>query len=190
MIYVDGTPKPEDITAYVSKVEFYLHESYKPNHIVTVLEPPFHLSRYAWGETQIKMRIFFHDARNKPVEVYHRLALDPSHYGRQVHGRERHVDLELDRNTTFMPTTPFQSKSKGGYNKSGSRNNLILNSAAEAAMADGAEEDERELQNTLSKPSTISTDPHGNSSGGVGFSAQNGLGTAAVDTVRAASVET
>jgi len=75
MIYVDGTPKPEDITAYVSKVEFYLHESYKPNHIITVSQPPFHLSRYAWGETQIKVRMFFHDARNKPVEVYHRLAV-------------------------------------------------------------------------------------------------------------------
>ncbi|KAF9197589.1 YEATS domain-containing protein 2, partial [Haplosporangium sp. Z 27] len=74
MIYVDGTPKPEEITAYVSKVEFHLHESYKPNHIVTVSEPPFHLSRYAWGETQIKVRLFFHDSRNKPVEVYHRLA--------------------------------------------------------------------------------------------------------------------
>lgn len=75
MIYVDGTPKPDDITAYVSKVEFYLHESYKPNHIITVSEPPFHLSRYAWGETQIKVRMFFHDVRNKPVEVYHRLAV-------------------------------------------------------------------------------------------------------------------
>lgn len=75
MIYVDGTPKPEDITAYVSKVEFHLHESYKPNHIVTVAEPPFHLSRFAWGETQIKVRLFFYDSRNKPVEVYHRLAV-------------------------------------------------------------------------------------------------------------------
>lgn len=75
MIYVDGTPKPEDITAYVSKVEFHLHESYKPNHIVTVTEPPFHLSRFAWGETQIKVRLFFYDPRNKPVEVYHRLAV-------------------------------------------------------------------------------------------------------------------
>lgn len=75
MIYVDGTPKPEDITAYIAKVEFHLHESYKPNHVVTVSEAPFHLSRYAWGETQIKVRLFFHDERNKPVEVYHRLAV-------------------------------------------------------------------------------------------------------------------
>ncbi|KAF9905031.1 YEATS domain-containing protein 2 [Lobosporangium transversale] len=184
MIYVDGTPKPEDITAYVSKVEFHLHESYKPNHIVTVSEPPFHLSRYAWGETQIKVRLFFHDVRNKPVEVYHRLALDPTLCGRQVHGRERHVDLELDRNTTFVTTTPFQSRSKGSASKSGSRNNIILNSAAEVAMADGAEEDERELQNTLSHPGTSSIDLRniGNNT-----ATPNGL-ESTIDTVRAASM--
>ncbi|KAF9347927.1 YEATS domain-containing protein 2 [Mortierella sp. AD094] len=188
MIYVDGTPKPEEITAYVSKVEFHLHESYKPNHIVTVSEPPFHLSRYAWGETQIKVRLFFHDVRNKPVEVYHRLALDPTHCGRQVHGRERHVDLELDRNTTFKPSTPFQSRPKGSSSKSNSRNNLILNSAAEVAMADGAEEDEQELQNTLSRPAALAVGAHGTGAGSSSTGAQNGLG-AAIDTVRAASID-
>ncbi|KAI1297944.1 YEATS domain-containing protein 2 [Mortierella claussenii] len=207
MIYVDGTPKPEDITAYVSKVEFHLHESYKPNHIVTVSEPPFHLSRYAWGETQIKVRLFFHDVRNKPVEVYHRLALDPTHCGRQVHGRERHVDLELDRNTTFIETTPFQSRSRSGTNKSGSRNNLILNSAAEVAMADGADEDERELQNTLSHPSVpSSTHARDVNNAGVALNGSDSSTTTsitttaitttaaaaastAVDTVRAASID-
>ncbi|KAG0297793.1 YEATS domain-containing protein 2 [Dissophora globulifera] len=200
MIYVDGVPKPEDITAYVSKVEFHLHESYKPNHIVTVSEPPFHLSRYAWGETQIKVRLLFHDPRNKPVEVYHRLTLDPTHCGRQVHGGERHVDLELDRNTTFLAPTPHQSRSKGSssHAKSSARNNLILNSAAEVAMAANAEEDEQELQNTLSKPSTSATvqGVSGVRTGGGGeagvLAVQNGTGAAAaavVDTVRAASVE-
>ncbi|KAF9115675.1 YEATS domain-containing protein 2 [Mortierella sp. AM989] len=188
MIYVDGTPKPDEITAYVSKVEFHLHESYKPNHIVTVSEPPFHLSRYAWGETQIKVRLFFHDVRNKPVEVYHRLALDPTHCGRQVHGREKHVDLELDRNTTFRPSTPFQSRSKGSTSKSISRNNLILNSAAEVAMADGAEEDEQELQNTLSRPATLSSSARGAGVGNPSIGVQSGSG-AAVDTVRAASTD-
>ncbi|KAF8925020.1 YEATS domain-containing protein 2 [Dissophora ornata] len=165
MIYVDGAPKPEDITAYISKVEFHLHESYKPNHIVTVSEAPFHLSRYAWGETQIK--------------------LDPTHCGRQVHGGERHVDLELDRNTTFMTTTPLQSRSKSSGNKSGSRNNLILNSAAEVAMADGAEEDEQELQKTLSKPSVSSDNARGVNTGA---EVQTGV-SAAIDTVRAASID-
>ncbi|KAG0370127.1 YEATS domain-containing protein 2 [Mortierella sp. AD032] len=180
MIYVDGTPKPEDITAYIAKVEFHLHESYKPNHIVTVTEAPFHLSRYAWGETQIKVRLFFHDERNKPVEVYHRLALDPTHCGRQVHGREKHVDLELDRNTTFLAVAPFPSRSK----RSGARNNLILNSAAEVAMADGADEDEQELQNTLSGPGASRSE----AAGEVGSRAQSGS-NGVVDTVRAASVD-
>ncbi|KAF9949906.1 YEATS domain-containing protein 2 [Mortierella alpina] len=191
MIYVDGTPKPEDVTAYISKVEFHLHESYKPNHIVTVSEPPFHLSRYAWGETQIKVRLFFHDARNKPVEVYHRLALDPTHCGRQVHGRERHVDLELDRNTTFIPITPFQSRSSKGSNSASNRrphNNLILNSAAEVAMADGAEDDERELQDTLSIPSAAQVTQAGHQEVNGITTVLQSAGGGLVDTVRAASV--
>ncbi|KAG0043773.1 YEATS domain-containing protein 2 [Gryganskiella cystojenkinii] len=183
MIYVDGTPKPEEITAYISKVEFHLHESYKPNHIVTVTEPPFHLSRYAWGETQIKVKLYFQDPRNKPVEVYHRLALDPTHCGKQVHGRERYVDLELDRNTDFLSISRFQPRSKGTNNgKSGApANSLVLNSAREVAMADGAEADEQELQNTLSKPSDDAT-AAANKAG-----LQSGAGT--VDTVRAASLD-
>ncbi|KAG0204907.1 YEATS domain-containing protein 2 [Mortierella sp. GBA30] len=178
MIYVDGTPTPEDITAYISKVEFHLHESYKPNHIVTVSEPPFHLSRYAWGETQIKVRLFFHDARNKPVEVYHRLA---------VHGRERHVDLELDRNTTFVPIVPFPSRSSKGSSRR-PRNNLILNSAAELAMADGADDDERELQDTLSIPSAASAAAAASSAHQVVNGSAAVPKNAPVDTVRAASI--
>ncbi|KAG0086202.1 YEATS domain-containing protein 2 [Podila epicladia] len=182
MIYVDGTPKPEDITAYVSKVEFHLHESYKPNHIVTVTEPPFHLSRFAWGETQIKVRLFFYDPRNKPVEVYHRLALDPTHCGRQVHGRERNVDLELDRHTLFQEVTPFKSRAKGSYNKLNGQSAMITNSTVDVTMADNGEDDEQELQNTLSKPNR----PGAN---GQASMSSNGTGTPIVDTVRAASID-
>ncbi|KAF8985952.1 YEATS domain-containing protein 2 [Haplosporangium bisporale] len=182
MIYVDGTPKPEDITAYVSKVEFHLHESYKPNHIVTVAEPPFHLSRFAWGETQIKVRLFFYDSRNKPVEVYHRLALDPTHCGRQVHGRERNVDLELDRHTLFQDTTPFKPRAKGSNNKLNGQSAMIINSAVDVAMADNGEDDEQELQNTLSKPNRPGTN-------GQASISSSGPGTPTVDTVRAASID-
>ncbi|KAG0334156.1 YEATS domain-containing protein 2 [Podila horticola] len=182
MIYVDGTPKPEDITAYVSKVEFHLHESYKPNHIVTVTEPPFHLSRFAWGETQIKVRLYFYDPRNKPVEVYHRLALDPTHCGRQVHGRERNVDLELDRHTLFQEVTPFKPRTKSSNNKLNGQSAMILNSAVDVAMADNGEDDEQELQNTLSKPNRPGTN-------GQASMSSSGTGTPTVDTVRAASID-
>ncbi|KAG0252397.1 YEATS domain-containing protein 2 [Actinomortierella ambigua] len=174
MIYVDGTPNPEDITAYVQKVEFYLHESYKPNHIVTIEEPPFHLSRYAWGETTVKIMLYFKDERNKPVEVFHKLALDPTHCGRQVLGNERSVDLELDRNTDFRPITSFQKRDKDtikGAGMAASSSNssvssslsaqaqaraMILHTKADAAMADALtddkiDEDERELQDTFQK---------------------------------------
>ncbi|KAG0288765.1 hypothetical protein BGZ98_004146 [Dissophora globulifera] len=84
--------------------------------------------------------------------------LDPMYCRRQVHEGERHVDLELDTNTALLAPIPFQSqfKSSSGHTKSSARNNLIFNWATEVAMAANAEEDERELQNMLSK-SSIST---------------------------------
>lgn len=101
------------------------------------------------------------------------------------------MDLELDRNTTFIPITPFQSRSSKGSSSASSRrphNNLILNSAAEVAMADGAEDDERELQNTLSIPSAAqviqAAHQEVNGKGTALLTAGGGL----VDTVRAASV--
>lgn len=90
------------------------------------------------------------------------------------------MDLELDRNTTFLAAVPFPTRSK----RSGARNNLILNSAAELAMADGADEDEQELQNTLSGPGASRSGAAGESES----RAQN-ESSAVVDTVRAASVD-
>jgi len=52
-------------------------------------------------------------------------------------------------------------------------------------MADGAEEDEQELQNTLSKPGVAPTDSQGIGLENTGLGGQNGSSTA-IDTVRAA----
>ncbi|CAG8538490.1 3242_t:CDS:10 [Paraglomus occultum] len=106
MIYVVGPPNASNVSSFIRKVRFTLHQSYKPYHIVDVVEPPFQLSRLGWGEFPVRIQLFFVDKRNKPVELVHSLKLDYSNTGKQKVGEERRFDLELDRDTTFVELRP------------------------------------------------------------------------------------
>lgn len=58
----------EDMSAYVKKVHFKLHESYNnPNRIVT--KPPYELTETGWGEFEIVIKIYFHDPNERPVST-------------------------------------------------------------------------------------------------------------------------
>jgi len=116
MVYVAGPPHDLNVTSFIRKVRFYLHPSYRPHDIVDVIDPPFQLTRYGWGEFPIRIQIFFVDKRNKPVDVIHALKLDDTHSGKQRLGDERAFDLELDRNTEFIPSTPEHKKQKRKLN--------------------------------------------------------------------------
>ncbi|XP_056633806.1 YEATS domain-containing protein 4 [Diorhabda carinulata] len=64
----------EDMSTYVKKVQFKLHESYvNPNRIV--VKPPYELSETGWGEFEIVIKIYFHDPNERPVTMYHILKL-------------------------------------------------------------------------------------------------------------------
>uniref|UniRef100_T1GFC6 YEATS domain-containing protein 4 n=1 Tax=Megaselia scalaris TaxID=36166 RepID=T1GFC6_MEGSC len=64
----------EDMSAYVKKVHFKLHESYaNPNRIVT--KPPFEITETGWGEFEVVIKIYFHDPTERPVTCYHILKL-------------------------------------------------------------------------------------------------------------------
>lgn len=64
----------EDMSTYVKKVHFKLHESYNnPNRIVT--KPPYEVTETGWGEFDIVIKIYFHDPNERPVTVYHVLKL-------------------------------------------------------------------------------------------------------------------
>ncbi|KAF7731387.1 NuA4 histone H4 acetyltransferase complex and the SWR1 complex subunit [Apophysomyces ossiformis] len=67
----------EDISYYVKKVVFRLHETYA-NPLRTVEQPPFELHETGWGEFEIMIKIHFHPvACEKPVTLYHHLRLHP-----------------------------------------------------------------------------------------------------------------
>ena len=62
--------KEPNISTFIKKVRYFLHPSYKPN-IVDVTDPPFHLTRYGWGEFPIRVQLFFEDIVNKPIDIIH-----------------------------------------------------------------------------------------------------------------------
>lgn len=56
----------EDMSTYVKKVHFKLHESYNnPNRIV--VKPPYELTETGWGEFDFVIKIYFHDPNERPV---------------------------------------------------------------------------------------------------------------------------
>ncbi|ORX78620.1 hypothetical protein BCR32DRAFT_294951 [Anaeromyces robustus] len=100
MIYTRGVLS-EPISTFIKKVRYFLHPSYKPN-IIDVTYPPFHLTRYGWGEFPIRVQLFFEDIVNKPIDIIHILKLDTNKTGNQVLGNEKTYDIEIDRNTKFV----------------------------------------------------------------------------------------
>ncbi|XP_067133706.1 YEATS domain-containing protein 4 [Centruroides vittatus] len=64
----------EDMSTYVKKVHFKLHESYaNQNRVVT--KPPYEVTETGWGEFEIVIKIYFHDPNERPVTFYHILKL-------------------------------------------------------------------------------------------------------------------
>ncbi|CAH1115253.1 unnamed protein product [Psylliodes chrysocephalus] len=64
----------EDMSTYVKKVQFKLHESYANQNRI-VVKPPYELSETGWGEFEIVVKIYFHDPNERPVTMYHILKL-------------------------------------------------------------------------------------------------------------------
>jgi len=64
----------EDMSGYVKRVQFKLHESYA-NATRVVLKPPYEVTETGWGEFEIAIKIFFQDPNERPVTVYHLLKL-------------------------------------------------------------------------------------------------------------------
>ncbi|XP_044291965.1 YEATS domain-containing protein 2 isoform X7 [Varanus komodoensis] len=99
MVYVRGSRREPSIDHFVKKVWFFLHPSYKPNDLVEVREPPFHLTRRGWGEFPVRIQIHFKDSRNKRIDIIHHLKLDRTYTGLQTLGAETVVDVELHRHS-------------------------------------------------------------------------------------------
>ncbi|XP_022806041.1 YEATS domain-containing protein 4-like [Stylophora pistillata] len=61
--------KNEDMSSYVKKVHFKLHESYA-NPLRVVTKPPYEVNESGWGEFEIQIKIFFMDQSERPVSLF------------------------------------------------------------------------------------------------------------------------
>ena len=64
----------EDMSTWVKKVHFKLHESY-PNQNRILTKPPFEVQETGWGEFEVVIKIYFQDPNERPVTIYHILKL-------------------------------------------------------------------------------------------------------------------
>ncbi|KAG8183118.1 hypothetical protein JTE90_024427 [Oedothorax gibbosus] len=130
MIYVRGDRNSPNIETFVQKVRFLLHPSYRPTDIVEICNPPFHLDKRGWGEFPVRVQLYFHDPRNKPVDIIHNLKLDKTFTGLQTLGAETVVELQLfkaDANcTSILPTLPSAASFSHESNLHSSSNHVSV----------------------------------------------------------------
>jgi len=89
-VYVRGF-NGEDISYYVKRVSFKLHESFAQPirsigslcifqgraHYVDLDQHPFEVNETGWGEFQIQIKIIFQDPSQRPLTINHHLRLYP-----------------------------------------------------------------------------------------------------------------
>ncbi|OWB79627.1 hypothetical protein B5S32_g3856 [[Candida] boidinii] len=70
-------PLGEDVSYFIKKVVFKLHDTY-PNPIRSIESPPFEVNETGWGEFEISIKIFFiTESSEKNITLYHHLKLHP-----------------------------------------------------------------------------------------------------------------
>lgn len=108
-VYIRDSEK-SDLGQIISKVRFFLHPSYKPNDVVELISPPFHLARLGWGEFPIRVQLHFSNGIDKPVDIIHHLKLDRTFTGLQTIGSETVADLWINMKDT--PAIPIPKETK------------------------------------------------------------------------------
>lgn len=70
-------PNGQDISYFIHKVEFKLHETFVNNNR-SFKSPPYEVSETGWGEFEIITKIYFPPVSGeKPISLYHMLKLYP-----------------------------------------------------------------------------------------------------------------
>ncbi|KAH8400489.1 hypothetical protein KR222_001764, partial [Zaprionus bogoriensis] len=104
LVYVQGKNLPRPPEAYLKKVRFQLHHSYRPNDIVDVHAPPFQLTRRGWGEFPMRIQLYFQEhLQQKPVQLMHNIVLDKTMCGLHTMGGETTVEVWLRADAALMP---------------------------------------------------------------------------------------
>ncbi|PLN86326.1 putative histone acetyltransferase subunit [Aspergillus taichungensis] len=94
-VFVKGV-NGEDISYWLKKVQFKLHETYAQN-VRTVEQPPFEVTETGWGEFEIQIKLYFvPESTEKPQTLWHSLKLHP--YGPDAEARKERRDVVISQN--------------------------------------------------------------------------------------------
>ncbi|KAK7895090.1 NuA4 histone H4 acetyltransferase complex and the SWR1 complex subunit [Exophiala xenobiotica] len=78
-VFVRGVNN-EDISYWLKKVQFKLHDTYA-NSVRMIESPPFEVEETGWGEFEIAIKFYFvPESTEKPQQIWHGLKLHP-YYG-------------------------------------------------------------------------------------------------------------
>ena len=121
----------EDISYWLKKVQFKLHETYA-QAVRTIEQPPFEVTETGWGEFEIQIKLYFvPESTEKPQTLWHSLKLHP--YGADIEGKRERREKVVSQNyeevifnepveqfydilTGGTGTTQQHSKGKSGKN--------------------------------------------------------------------------
>ncbi|CAI7632824.1 unnamed protein product [Penicillium manginii] len=114
-IFVKGV-NDEDISYWLKKVQFKLHETYAQN-VRTIEQPPFEVVETGWGEFEIQIKLYFvPESNEKPQTLWHSLKLHP--YGPDAEGMKERREVVVSQNYEEVifnePVEPFYEVLTGG----------------------------------------------------------------------------
>lgn len=79
----------EDISYWLRKVQFKLHDTYA-NSVRMIESSPFEVEETGWGEFEIAIKFYFApDSTEKPQQIWHGLKLHPYHGDVEAQKRDR-----------------------------------------------------------------------------------------------------
>ncbi|KAJ5899783.1 hypothetical protein N7495_004527 [Penicillium taxi] len=114
-VFVKGV-NGEDISYWLKKVQFKLHETY-PQNVRSVEQPPFEVVETGWGEFEIQIKLFFvPESNEKSQTLWHSLKLHP--YGPDAEGMKERREVVISQNYEEIifnePIEPFYEVLTGG----------------------------------------------------------------------------
>lgn len=138
--------KNEDMSTYVKKVHFKLHDSYTNQNRV-LLKPPYEVSETGWGEFEITIKLYFVDPNEKPVTIYHVLKLFETDPVTKVINIKKYLTSEFYDEIVFHEPTAMM------YQLLKNTNQLSL--SAPKHETNFEEKKEKNLQSILNAKKTV-----------------------------------
>jgi YEATS domain-containing protein 4 len=123
-VFVKGV-NDEDISYWLKKVQFKLHETYAQS-VRTIESPPFEVTETGWGEFEIQIKLYFvPESTEKPQTLWHSLKLH--HYGLDAEERKARREVVISQNYEEVmfnePVEPFYDLLTGGTGVVGAQHN-------------------------------------------------------------------